>query len=367
MHSIKWEYCNLVRIVSAIGAFERLVDFLPDNGRILLVTTAGFTRRGLSQKVIEQLGKARVLVFDEITPNPELNDLDQATTRFVPEPITGIVAIGGGSVMDAAKVLSVTLPCGFSHPLHKVLREASGHQWQKNLPVIAVPTTSGTGAEVTPFATVWDGRQKKKHSVTGELIYPQLALLDPELTLSLPEQETLYTALDAISHSLESLWNNNRTPVSEAFATQALRLAIGAFPIVLGRPGDLTARAKMQQASMLAGLAISQTRTAIAHSISYPLTIHYGVPHGLACSFTLIEIWKQCRYSASEILNTDFVMKTMEMLEGLNLANEMNKYVREEDVVGLIGEMFAPERAGNYIMGMDRLALEKILQLSLKK
>src|SRR5690606_20309422 len=126
-------------------------------------------------------------------------------------------------------------------PLGKVLREGRQQTWEKKIPLVAIPTTSGTGAEVTPFATVWDQSEHRKYSITGDLIFPDTAVLDPELTLSLPEKETLYPGLDAISHALESLWNVNRTPVTAGFAIQALELAVEALPTVLGNPADLGA------------------------------------------------------------------------------------------------------------------------------
>ena len=225
------------------------------------------------------------------------------------------------------------------------------------MPVTAIPTTSGTGAEVTPFATVWDSTTHKKHSLTGEHIYPTHALLDPELTLTLRRKETLYPALDTISHALESLWNKNRTPLSEAYATQALILANKALPIILEAPDNLEHRSRMQQASVLAGLAISQTRTAIAHSISYPLTSHFGVPHGLACSFTLPWLIKEWLPRVSESYLGDLLKTTGALLERGRFSDEITYYVDELQALSCVDEMIIPERAGNYprTVGADEI------------
>jgi len=360
-----WSHHNPVRIVAGMGAIYRLPELTPP-GPVLLVTTPGSTRRGMTARVQALLGMSRVIVHDRVSPNPELDDLDAATADLRGKDIRSIVALGGGSALDAGKVLSVTLPCGIPTPLDYVLRKGNSHAWQPSLPLVAIPTTAGTGSEVTSFATVWDRTAAKKHSVTGETVFPRHALLDPELTLTLPHQETLYTALDAISHALESLWNKNRTPVTEALSLQALKLSNEALPVLLNAPTSLESRTKMQQASLLAGLAISQTRTAIAHSISYPLTILYGVPHGLACSFTLAAIWKRCQHAASEILCSDIVKATMENLEQHSLNNEIIKYVNEQDIIRLIGDMFLPERADNFIINMDQAAIHSILKASTK-
>lgn len=344
--SSTWSHYNPVRILAGRACLKMLEQEVTD-GHWLLVTTAGATHRGLTQKILDLLSQVQISVCDGIIPNPELDHLDQLTADYRPRHIGGLIALGGGSVMDAAKVLSVTLPSELEAPLATSLRESKGQEWSKNLPVIAIPTTSGTGAEVTPFATVWDQTEHKKHSVTGSLVYPELALLDPELTLTLPHDETLYTGLDAISHALESLWNKNKTPVSEASAWQALELANEALPIALKEPANLDAREKMQQASLLAGLAISQTRTAIAHSISYPLTSHYGVPHGLACSFTLPALIEEYLSKQQNSTHQQRLLEIQGMLKSLNIDARLDNYLNHKELVALAREMLNPERYAN--------------------
>lgn len=345
---MSWSHYNPVRVDFGAGALRRIASHVGSEGNVLLVTTEGFVRRGQAGAIADSLGTARTTVYSGVTPNPQLDELDQATARFSGLEPVAIVALGGGSALDAGKTLSVTLPSGESNPLDRRLRGGQPQAWQRAIPVIAIPTTSGTGAEVTPFATVWDDVHHRKHSVAGDLIFPAVAILDPELTLSLPPQETLHTALDAISHSLESLWNRNRTPLSESFSAQALRLAIDALPVVLANPADLQARARMQQASMLAGMAISQTRTAIAHSISYPLTSHFGVPHGLACSFTLPNIIDRYLAEQDEPNLAPLFMAARDLLRGLDLFSLLSRYASSAQIEALKGEMFQPGRADNY-------------------
>jgi alcohol dehydrogenase len=352
--SSSWSYSNPVRIASGAGSFGRLRDLAPATGTVLLVTTAGFTRRGLTARIRLQLGEDRVLVHDSVTPNPELADLDHATVCFKAEPIRCIVALGGGSVMDVGKTLSVTLACDEKQPLHHVLRMGREHVWCKRMPVIAIPTTSGTGAEVTPFATIWDTVNHKKYSVAGEHVFPTHALIDPELTVTLPAQETLHTALDAISHALESLWNKNRTPISTAYSIQAITMAQQALPLILQEPGNLAERGRMQHASLLAGLAISQTRTAIAHSISYPLTTHFGVPHGLACSFTLPVLLKaNIENLARQPHERNMLSALVELLDKLDLGSKIKEYASTADILALQGEMSTPGRADNFTFAVD--------------
>ncbi|SFX25076.1 phosphonoacetaldehyde reductase [Marinospirillum alkaliphilum] len=355
-----WSHHNPVRILAGRGCLEMLEQEVTD-GHWLLVTTAGATRRCLTEKILNLLPQIKISVCDGITPNPELDHLDQLTAGYRSQQIDGLIALGGGSVMDAAKVLSVTLPSELEKPLATSLREGKGQAWNINLPVIAIPTTSGTGAEVTPFATVWDQSEHKKHSVTGDCVYPILAVMDPELTLTLPHDETLYTGLDAISHALESLWNKNKTPVSEAWAWQALELANKALPIALKEPANLDAREKMQQASLLAGLAISQTRTAIAHSISYPLTSHYGVPHGLACSFTLLTLIRMWQKEKTVDQN-----KTLEQTKKLLKRIEAKKLIfgfASKKEVMMVANSENKDRTVNTSFAADQI---KVIEKSIK-
>jgi len=360
-----WSTYNPVHITAGTEAFKLLHTLVPSAGKLLLVTTEGFTCRGITEKVINQLGSETVEVYDQVTPNPELDDLDRATEQLRPKNFVGIIALGGGSVLDSGKILGVTLASDLVTPLDKVLRQSLKYTWDTRLPVIAIPTTSGTGSEVTSFATVWDQSAHKKHSVTGENIYPVHALLVPELTLSLPREETLYSGLDAISHALESLWNKSRSPVTEAYAMQALILANEALPIVLKQPNNSVQRNKMQQASFLAGLAISQTHTAIAHSISYPLTSHYGVPHGLACSFTLPGLIERYINTLLEGTMKRVIHNTFKMLKSLRLQIEIKKYLGDEDIYKFLGEMFQPDRARNYALAMTINDVEELLKRSI--
>jgi len=363
-----WSHYNPVRITSGQGAIDRLFSLDPPvavGKRIFMVTSTGFTARGVTAQ-IEAQGRKHglknpILVFDGATPNPELDLLDRIATGLRGKGITRIIALGGGSVLDTAKAISVALPSDLEAPLDMVLRQGNPHKWKSRIPVVAVPTTAGTGAEVTPFATVWDSENKKKYSVSGEMVYPSHALLDPELTLTLPPKETLYTGLDAISHALESLWNKNRTPVSEALALKSLSLANEALPAVLKQPESLYFREMMQQAALLAGLAISRTRTAIAHAISYPLTMRFGVPHGLACSFTLPGLIRHYTQALNPDPRNAAMHDTLEILESLNLKAEIANYTGGEDLSKYVDEMLYPDRAWLYSKSINRMDLVCLL------
>lgn len=351
-----WRHHNPVRIVCA--PLETLAQHVTAH-HVLLVTTPGFVKRGVVQRVKDVLVARQVTVWDGVKPNPDLQDLDAATASLRTLDIGCVVGLGGGSALDAAKVLATTIASPAEPTLREVFRNKAVTEWAPRLPLVAVPTTSGTGAEVTPFATVWDHEKHKKHSLSGDFVYPDVALLDATLTLTLGEEDTLYPALDAISHALESLWNKNCTPVSRAFAFQALALSNEALPLVMKEHHNLRARQDLQHASVLAGLAISQTRTAIAHSISYDLTLKYGVPHGLACSFTLVSLLEKNQLkiarSENELILLNIVKK---LLAGLNLSEKITSYANESKI--LSSAPVDTSRASNYT-GWNDCSIQEII------
>jgi alcohol dehydrogenase len=348
------------------GILDRASSFLPE-GPILLVTTPGFTRRGLTQRMRAQFGD-RLVVEDSIAPNPQLDALDETALRHRPSRIAGILAVGGGSVIDSAKVLAVAIPCPLDRPLHAHFREKQPVEWPAPLPWVATPTTAGTGSEATPFATVWDSVTQKKFSLESPSLYPPVALLDPRLTLNLPPKETRHTALDTLSHSLESLWSKRRTQNSQLFSTEALERAVAALPVLLARPDDIDARATMQEASFLAGVAISHTRTAIAHAISYPLTLRFGMPHGLACGFTLPAILDACDQARVDLGIPDALAQSVRrLLDALDLAAETLSYAPAAEIEALLPEMSSPGRSDNFLLPADARLIQDLLRRALPR
>lgn len=369
-----WCHDNKVTIHAGSGALDSLRDVLPETGHVLLVTTKGSTSRGLTARVealcaSRQRPTGKVSVVDEVLPNPDLLSLVSLTQRLASSEIDLIVGVGGGSVIDTAKVLSVILPLQDASGTWTSRLLISGDQgWKAHIPVIAIPTTAGTGAEVTPFATVWDMQRCEKLSVHGALVAPMLALLDPDLTLSLPHNETLYPGLDTISHAFESLWNRNRTPISAAHATQALSLAINAMsrlaPDAIASEGLVRqARADMLYASTLAGLAISRTKTALAHAISYPFTAHFGVPHGLACSFVLPELIVANRELLVRLTNRpDMLDSVLDFLKQIGLAKRLLSHLPPSWAKELSFENLDPDRAGNFSGSVNSSAADLVLK-----
>lgn len=359
-----WQQHNPVHIICGSGSRKQLAKHLPVAGRVLLVTSEGMVRRGEAQALIQNCMGVEWTV-QTITPNPDLDQLDDIHTKLHPQAWVAVVALGGGSVIDAAKTLALALQSPHSRPLQLWLREGK-LDLPEPLPLVCLPTTAGTGAEVTPFATVWDGARQKKCSLGGSGLFPAVALLDPELTLSLPWQETLFTALDTTSHALETLWNRHATPVSKAMAVEALRLLDPLLPRLEHGLSDLAMREQLQTASLFAGLAISQSRTALAHAISYPLTLHYAVPHGLACSFTLPALIRhvQAAQAFPNATPVPLLQRIEKALRQFELHKLLHCYCSTEDVLKHIDEMFDPARADNFVLEVEGSLVKKLLLVS---
>lgn len=282
------EYFNPVRSVYGAGALSALFDLLAGQ-RALLVTFPEARALGLVGRIEALLGDRLAGVIDDVRPNPDVAELNALYESFWRDAgsIDVIVAVGGGSAIDTAKALMVGTASGSFDDLVALLAAGKPFVPAQLKRLIAVPTTAGTGSEVTPWATIWDRGAQKKYSLHLKETWPTVALIDPELMLSLPASVTLQSGLDALSHALESIWNVNANPVSDTFAVAAVHDILDTLPRLMERQGDVGLRGHMALAALKAGMAFSNTRTALAHSISYEMTLRYGVPHGIACSFPL--------------------------------------------------------------------------------
>jgi len=287
-----WNYHNPVNVIAGVNSLEKLPVLL--GGRsCILVTFPEARGLGLVERVHQLVGEQLHGVIDTIAPNPDVQWLgplyEQVQRDYTAAPV--IIALGGGSAIDSAKALLCATPHGKFEELLEVLEQgdqlpaASAAIAHKAL--IAIPTTAGTGSEVTPWATIWDQTGARKHSLHQACTWPEAAIIDAGLMSSLPAGATLASGLDALSHALESIWNVNRNPVSMSLAVQAARQVMVTLPALMCDLGNVQLRSDMAQAALLAGLAFSNTKTALAHSLSYDITLQHGVPHGIACSFSL--------------------------------------------------------------------------------
>lgn len=196
-----------------------------------------------------------------------------------------VIGIGGGSPLDAAKAISIATA---NHLSINQLYDTTLFSWA--YPVLAVPTTSGTGSEVTQYAVLTDQNTQRKAGYGHMLAFPTLAVCDPRYTVSMSREVTRNTGLDALSHLLEGLYSIKREPLSYPMIHAGIRLVMNNLPRAMYAPDDIVARTAMMQASLYGGMAIAQAGTTLQHSIGYPLTTCFGLPHGLANGVVMKQI-----------------------------------------------------------------------------
>ncbi len=360
--------------VYAQSPFHEVVAALVGGRRWALATSDGWTQRGGLDALVGSVGEPAA-VLDSVAANPSLS-LIEALAAEMPA-VEVVVALGGGSVIDAAKgLVSRKELGGDSGAFVAHLRdEASLPHGFSPVPIIAVPTTSGTGSEVTRWATIWD-EDGKKRSLHHPALYPVAAVLDAHLCTSMPARLTLASGLDAVSHAMEAVWNRNHTTLCDRLATSAiasLRRHLGRATTV---PEDLDVRRQVQNAALIAGMAMGTTQTALAHSISYPFTARFGMPHGFACSFTLAEV---ARFNMVEDVGRLTAIadglgcalaEIPSAIEGwfaeLELGRHLSRHVRPDAIECLGDDLITPARARNNLRGVDAEAARALAKASLE-
>lgn len=279
-----WQYHNPVSITFACGAFQDLKRSIGGR-RYGLVTYPDAYFATLAEELAGQAG-APSLLIDDVDSNPDFQDLSEQCARIGRNGQPEVwIALGGGSVIDSAKVFAAS--AGDFSTVRTHLETGDRAAALSRAPIIAVPTTAGTGSEVTCWATLWDRESGRKYSLSKDALYPEQAVIDPQLMCGKSRELTISTGLDALSHALESLWNVNANPISATYAVKAAREVLQTLPSLAADLTNIELRTRMARAALFAGLAFSNTRTAIAHSLSYPITLRHRVPHGIACSFSL--------------------------------------------------------------------------------
>lgn len=366
--SERWAYANPVVVTFGEDAVSAIRARVGGRSYCLLTYNDHPYFDEMVARISAEAGEPAVVVRD-VEPNPSFNGLRVAAASYGAAKTAPdvIVAFGGGSVIDTAKALAAG-GSDFSR-VQAFLEGRAGPETLSATPIIAVPTTSGTGSEVTSWATVWDTDAKKKYSLNRPNLYPEHAILDPKTSLAVPRGLTLSTGLDALSHSLESIWNVNANPVSANHAAFAASEILDALPKLLERLDDVELRGRVARASLFAGLAFSNTKTALAHSLSYYLTLHHGTVHGIACSFSLPAIMRSvagrdasCDAALARIFGDDLAKGADALeafLKNLGVSTRATDYgVTRENWIGAIDDALKGERGRNFI-GSREAVLEQ--------
>jgi alcohol dehydrogenase len=276
-------------VIFGAGALVRLSEAAAKLGAKKVLVAAGtsaMAEAGIIDRVNDILSGFEVHFHQGVRVNLPLDACDALIRSVRESGAELVVGLGGGSVLDGAKAAALMAPGGgWTRDYIKGKAPANG------LPFIGVPTTSGTGSEVTPSMIFMDTDAEKKLSYARMEATARAAIVDPELTLSLPPDQTAATGLDALSHGFEAYWSKLANPVSDALALESVSIIIDHLERAYNHPDDLEARTAMAYGSLCAGLSFSQTATAALHGLTYPLTARFSVPHGMACAFLMREVF----------------------------------------------------------------------------
>ena len=275
------------RIVFGDGSVSHIGELARDIGakRVLVVTDAGIVQAGHIARALSALNEVglQASVFDRVKENPDTRVVDDCVAAAREFQADFLIGLGGGSSMDTAKGCNFILTNGGRMADYWGLGKAT----KPMLPMIAVPTTAGTGSECQSFALISDEVTHAKMACGDPKCAPRIALLDPQLTVSMPRTVTVLTGIDAIAHAIETSVTKTRNAVSVMYSREAFRLLIKGFERVLGDPQDIEARGFMLLGAAFSGVAIENSMLGAAHSCANPLTAHYHIVHGHAVGLML--------------------------------------------------------------------------------
>lgn len=281
-----WKYEQPVTVEFGNKAVDRIVPLARQEGwqRGIIIATPHVVKNGLTERIMSQSEGRITEVFSHISPNPDVADVDACADEIRRGGNGFVIAIGGGSAMDLAKDAASVCMTDESIRSYHGTGKALPH---RHLPFIAVPTTAGTGSEVTSVAVLSDHELKKKVPIVSDNFFPDYAVIDPCLTYDMPPYLTACCGIDVLSHAIEGYWSIHHQPVCDACAVYAADLVFRYLLRAWEDPEDAEAREKMCEASVIAGLAFTLPKTTSSHACSFPLTNLYGIPHGEACGLTL--------------------------------------------------------------------------------
>lgn len=274
-------YYQPVKIIFGMGRIKTLSDVLKEVGvtNCVLVCDPFF-----SEKAYEIQGSCEAVkaVFSDVEPNPKLSGANAVAELAKTYHADAIIGMGGGSSMDTAKFAAAIAMGGNGAEDYFDGKLAFPAE---RLKIISVPTTSGTGSEVTQVSVMNKGDEKR--TINNPAFMPAAAVIDPELMMTVPSKVTMSTGLDALSHALEGYWSKNHQPMTDLCAVEAVRIILENLENACLDGSNVDARCNMAYAALLAGIAFGQPKTAACHACSYPLSMTYHMPHGEACAFTL--------------------------------------------------------------------------------
>ena len=342
MHSIKKIYCRAFQ-----AAFRLAMPFMPyrepgilnsvaevtpllnklDIHSVLLVTDKMLRQFGSTANLEKYLAEANIkcVVYDETCPNPTVNNVEAARELYVKEKCEALIAFGGGSSMDCAKAVGARI----AYPNRTVNQMKGLLKVLKKIPtLIAVPTTAGTGSEVTITSVITNSEIKHKYTMNSFPLIPAYAVLDPEVTLTLPPSLTATTGMDALTHAVEAYIGGSTTKETRAYALEAVKLIFENLETAYADGKNATARRNMLRAAYIAGIAFSKSYVGYIHAVAHTLGGQYNIPHGLANAVLMPMVLDEYGESAYAKLHELAVAAGLSK-ESDNQAESAKKFIQE--------------------------------------
>ncbi|ASS88962.1 iron-containing alcohol dehydrogenase [Aeribacillus pallidus] len=275
------------QVIFGKGAASKLQDVLAEFHvkRVMCIYDQGVQKAGIVEKVLSKIKKTNVdiIEFNQVLPNPPDTILEKGALLAKNEQIDALIAIGGGSSIDAAKAINILI----SNPGPIAKYEGVNKVERPTKPLIAIPTTAGTGSEVTGVTVITDTKRKKKMVIAGRNCGADVALVDPELTIALPPNITASTGMDALTHGIEAYVSKFHSIPTDINALKAIELIYSNLEKAFNNGKNIEARTNMLLGSMLAGFAFNSALLGLVHAIAHPLSVYCGLPHGVANACTL--------------------------------------------------------------------------------
>lgn len=350
------------QLIHGAGSRKEIKRFIKPEDKVLIVTDKGLVKAGVVEKVINELDEIGVeyVVYDEVKANPHVDAVQAALDLAKKDAVKAVVAVGGGSPMDVAKAVAMLITNGGTY---------EDYQWNGKMPtqpsatLVQIPTTAGTGSEVTRCAVIIDRNTKK--GVNLDEFFATAALIDAELMVSLPPAITSTTGMDALTHAIEAYIGLGSNPVTDAWAIQAIELLAEYLPKAFANGANIEAREKVALASSLAGVAMDQAGLGFVHAMSGPLSSYYDVPHGLSnavllpygMQFNLIAVPEKMARIAVALGVDTYGMSVKEAAQAavdavqelcwdLEIPEDMSEYFKKEEDI----ELFAKEALNMFLM-----------------
>ena len=356
------------KVLFGVDCIKKIGDLIRefDPRKILIVSGQKTIERHNFKSYLEDY---KFAVY-RVKPRVTVQAVESGLNFFKKNNADLIIGFGGGSAIDTGKAIAILSKNTGSVRDYLFKKEAIKNN---GLPFIAIPTTSGTGSEVTRYASIIDEKNKEKKSLSHEFLCPDAALVDPKFILTLPPRITAITGMDALSQGMEAYWSVNASLESDVYALSCIKLAFENLEKAYNNPENIKFREHMCKASLLSGVAITHTRTTIVHSVSYPITTYFNVPHGLACSLILpyfmefnSEAAPEKILKISQIMGaknvSEGIMKLKQLIAAIGLETRLSELgIKKEDIEIIIKKGFRPDRANRNPRKVTEVDLREIL------